>query len=283
MNDNKDFFIDVEKVIRSKNGNRKPAALFVNILKRIVHQDEINDILSKWEGGDSIKFTEYILNYLDIETEVFGLENIPKEGKFVFASNHPLGGVDGMALGLRLGRHYNGNVRLLVNDLLMFMKPLNDIFVPLNKMGGQNRDATGNVNNAYLSDNQLIVFPAGACSRRIKGKIQDLEWKKNFLTKAVEFQRDIIPVYFEGKNSNFFYCLANFRKLIGIKFNIELLFLPDEMFKQRNKKLKIFIGKPISWQIFDKSKTPRQWSQEVRETVYQLSENIKQATYEANY
>ena len=273
MTENSSFFIDVEKVIRSKNGNKKPAALFVKFLKKIVHQDEMNEILSKWEGGDGFKFIDYVLNYFNVEIEEYGLENIPKEGKFVFASNHPLGGMDGMATGLCLARHYNGSVRLLVNDLLMFMKPLKDIFVPVNVLGGQGRDTTDHVNQAYMSENQLVVFPAGACSRRVKGKIQDLEWKKNFLTKAIEFQRDIIPVYFEGKNSRFFYALANFRKFIGIKLNIELLFLPDEMFKQRNKKFKIYIGKPIPWQTFDKSKTPKQWSQEVRSAVYKLSKN----------
>ena len=273
MEENNSFLIDVEQIIRSKNGNKKPPALLVKILKKIIHQDEINFVLPQWDGESSFSFIQLTLDHLNAKIEVHGLENLPKDSTYVFASNHPLGGVDGMALGLFLGQQYDGNVKLLVNDLLLFMKPLKDLFVPVNTMGGQHRGTVDTVNDAYKSADQLVVFPAGACSRRIKGKIQDLEWKKNFITKTIEFQRDIVPIYFEAKNSNFFYNLAYFRKKIGIKFNIEMLFLPHEMFSQKNKTFNIHIGKPIPWQTFDKSKTPVAWAQEVRKTVYELSKN----------
>jgi hypothetical protein len=160
-----------------------------------------------------------------------------------------------------------------VNDILYFIQPLKSIFVPVNKHGEQGRVAAKFLNDTFASPDQIITFPAGLCSRKIKGKIYDLEWKKMLVVKAVEYQRDIIPVYFEEKNSNFFYSIANLRRLFNIKFNIEMLFLPSELFKVKRAKKSVFtvyFGKPIPWQTFDSSKNPQQWTNWVKQTVYDL-------------
>ncbi|HBK30605.1 MAG TPA: glycerol acyltransferase, partial [Porphyromonadaceae bacterium] len=154
---------------------------------------------------------------------------------FIFASNHPLGGLDGICLSAYLGEKYNGNIRYLVNDVLMHIRNLRTIFVPVNKYGAQAKESAKAIQEAYRSDNQIITFPAGLCSRKQNGKIKDLPWMKSFVLKAIEHQRDIIPVHFKGKNSAFFYNFSAIRKFVGVKFNIELVYLPDEMFKNKNQ------------------------------------------------
>ena len=160
----------------------------------------------------------------------------------------------------------------MVNDLLLYLENLKSIFVPINKHGGQAKNAARLIEEAYASDNQIITFPAGMCSRKIKGKIQDLEWKKSFIQKAVEYKRDVVPVYFEGQNSNFFYRFANIRKALGIKMNYEMIYLPDEMFCSKHKTFRVHFGKPIPWQTFDNGKKPAEWASDIKEIVYKLAE-----------
>jgi putative hemolysin len=181
-----------------------------------------------------------------------------------------LGAQDGLGLAYILGQKYEGRIKLLVNDLLMNIPNISSFWVPINKTGKQARNFPQVVNAAFESDNNIVMFPAGICSRKQGGVIRDLEWKKTFITKSVQTQRDIIPIHFEGRNSDFFYRLANINKMLGIKFNIAMLYLSDEMFKNKNKTFKVTIGKPIPWQTFDSSKKPAEWAQYVKDIVYTL-------------
>ena len=179
-----------------------------------------------------------------------------------------------MILGYLIGKEYDEKIRFFANDLIMYLEPLSELFIPINKLGAaQSRESAEMMRELYKSDNHLINFPAGICSRKIKGKIVDLEWKKSFVSKAIEYQRDVVPIYFHGRNSDFFYNLANLRKFLGIKFNIEMMYLADEMFKQRGNHFTVKIGKPIPWQTFDKSKTPFEWAQWVREQCYKIKQS----------
>ena len=198
------------------------------------------------------------------------LPNIPAEGRYIFASNHPLGGLDGICLSAVIGQHYDGKIRYLVNDLLLYLSNLRSIFVPINKHGAQGKNNARLIDEAYASENQIVTFPAGLCSRKINGQIQDTDWKKSFIQKAVEHQRDVVPVYFEGRNSNFFYRLASLRKRLGIKMNYEMIYLPDEMFRSKHKTFRIHFGKPVPWQTFDSSKKPVEWAEWVKELAYNL-------------
>ena len=262
------FLIDIDNILRTKAPDKyKYIPKFViSYLKKIVHQDEINPFLAESKDKIGVDFLEATMDFLDIHIKVKGEENLPKDGLYTFVSNHPLGGQDGVALGYILGKHYNGKVKYLVNDLLMNLRNLAPLFIPVNKTGSQGR----NFPAGFKSDNHLIMFPAGLCSRRQNGVIKDLEWKKSFIVESVKSQRDVVPIHFEGRNSNFFYNLANISKMLGIKFNIAMVYLADEMFKNRHKTFTITIGKPISWQTFDKSKTPAQWAEYVKEIVYKL-------------
>lgn len=245
----------------------------VKWLKHIVHQDEVNKYLWDSRHLTGVEWLEDCMRYLDMTLEIVGKENLPDkdDGKlYTFVSNHPLGGEDGVALGAVIGRHYDGRFRYLVNDLLMNLPGLAPLCIPINKTGSQSHSFPAMVEAGFRSDNHMLMFPAGLCSRRINGEIRDLPWKKTFITKSVETHRDVVPIHFGGRNSDFFYTLANVCKALGIKFNIAMLFLVDEMYKNVHKSFRIAIGKPIPWQTFDKSRTPAQWAQYVQDEVYKL-------------
>ena len=273
---NSHFYINVKEILNAKAPAKakKIPAFVLNVLSKIVHQDGINHFLKISDGATGVDFMNLAVEHFNIRYKIVGEENLPDfNDKCIFASNHPLGGADGICLASVLGNHYNHNIKYIVNDILYFLEPLRPIFVPINKHGEQGRNKAKLLNDAFASSDQILTFPAGLCSRKIKGEICDLDWKKMLVVKAVEYQRDIVPVYFEAKNSNFFYNLANIRRLFKIKFNVEMLFLPGELFRlRRTKKLlfTIYFGKPIPWQTFDSSKNPQQWTNWVKQTVYDL-------------
>lgn len=267
------FVIDIEKIIREKAPKyyRYIPGFLISYLKKIIHQEELNVFLRSPEGRKiGVDFLEESLKFLDSKIEVKGIKNIPEEGLYTFVSNHPLGGQDGVALGYVLGRHYNGKIKYLVNDILMNLRGLAPLCIPINKTGKQARDFPMMVDAGFQSDNQLIMFPAGICSRRQKGEIKDVEWTKTFVVKSVQARRDVIPVFFSGRNSDFFYNLANISKFLGMKFSISMLYLVDEMFKNKHKTFTVTFGKPIPWKTFDQTKTPIQWAQYVKDIVYKL-------------
>ena len=264
--------IYIEKLFKSKNpGLARIIPGFVySWLKRIICQDQINDFISKYGKRKGLDFADAILEYLDITFEVTGSQNLPTpRGRYIFVSNHPLGGPDGIMLISFLGQQYP-NLKFPVNDLLMNLKNLNNIFLPVNKHGGMGREAARAIEDAYASKDQIIMFPAGMVSRKSKGVVKDLEWQKSFISKAIKHQRDIVPILVEGRNSDFFYNLANFRKKIGLKINLEMLFLPRETFRKRGQAFSMKIGKPIKWETLDKSKTTQEWAESIKDIVYQL-------------
>ena len=267
--------IDISNILAEKMGAKVKFVpkFLVSWLEKIVHQDEVNDFLWKSRGLKGVEWLEECVKYLDMTLDVVGLENLPKnsDGKlYTFVSNHPLGGIDGVALGAIIGKHYDGHFRYLVNDILMNLPGLAPLCIPINKTGSQSRSFPAMVNAGFNGNNHILMFPAGLCSRRINGEIKDLTWTKTFITKSVQTHRDIVPIHFGGQNSNFFYSLANLSKKIGIKFNIAMLFLVDEMYKNTHNTFRVTIGKPISWQTFDSSKTSKEWAQFVQNKVYEL-------------
>ncbi|MCR5068487.1 MAG: glycerol acyltransferase [Prevotella sp.] len=267
--------IDIDAILQSKMGNkaRRVPRFIVNWLKHIVHQDEINSFL--WDAKD-LQGTPWLqagIDFLDNKIVVKGMENLPDDSdgkRYTFVSNHPLGGIDGIAIGSIIGKRYNDNFRYLVNDLLMNLPGLAPLCIPINKTGKQSRDFPAMVEAGFASDHHMVMFPAGLCSRKIKGEIHDLPWTKTFISKSVQTQRDVVPIHFSGQNSEKFYRIANICKALRLKFNFAMLFLADEMFKNRGKTFEVTIGKPIPWQTFDKSRKPKEWAQYVQDLVYKL-------------
>ena len=267
--------IDIDSILRKKMGAKAKfvPAPFVRWLRHIIHQDEVNRYLWESRHLSGTEWLEECVRYLDMTLIVDGMENLPDkdDGRlYTFVSNHPLGGEDGVALGAIIGRHYDGRFRYLVNDLLMNLPGLAPVCIPINKTGKQSRNFPAMVESGFRSDNHMLMFPAGICSRRKKGEVSDVEWKKTFVVKSVEYKRDVVPIRFGGENSDFFYRLANFSDRYVKKVNIAMLFLVDEMYKNTHKTFRVAVGKPIPWQTFDKSRTPAQWAQYVKDKVYEL-------------
>ncbi len=264
--------IDIDKILEGKSPGwyKATPGFIIRWLKRIMHQDTLNEILSTNHDASPYDLAKNTLLHFGLKLTVKGIENLPKDNKrMVFAANHPLGGLDGMALIQAIHEVY-GEMRFPVNDILLNVPALNNVFLPINKHGSQSRDAIRAINEAFVSELPILYFPAGLCSRKIKGEIVDLEWKKAFLSQAIKHKRDVVPVHIEGRNSNWFYNLSNFRKRIGLKANIEMLYLVDEMVKQNHKEIIISYGKPIPVETFDKSKNLKAWVNEVRNKTYSL-------------
>lgn len=267
--------IDIEKILASKLGEKlKYVPKFaVNWLKRIAHEDLVNRILWDNKGLEGYEWLEACLKALDITVEVQGIENLPAPDdpkRYTFVSNHPLGGPDGVAIGAVIGRHFNNNFRYIVNDILMALPGLAPLCIPVNTTTKKERSFPAVIEAGFASEHHLLLFPAGLCSRKIDGKIQDLEWKKTFISKSVETHRDVVPIFFSGRNSEKFYRIANICKLLHLKVNIAMLYLVDEMVKNSHKAFTIKIGKPISYETFDKSRKPKEWAAWVRQKVYEL-------------
>lgn len=262
-------FIQVREVIRKKSpGLAKwlPKPL-IKYLERTIHEDDINDIMFRFRDLQGLDFVDALIDDIGVDVVVEGEENIPLTDSVIFASNHPLGGLDGIAFMHAIGR-YRRDVKFIVNDFLMNIVNLEPLFVGVNKLGGQSKDAISAVDDAYAADHALLVFPAGLVSRKVDGQIVDLEWKKSFISRAKKYKKDVIPVYIGGKNSKFFYNLSRLRNKLGIKFNLEMLYLVDEFFAQRGQRVTIRIGKRIPYTTFDASRNERQWAAEVKKQVY---------------
>ncbi|MCD6112186.1 MAG: 1-acyl-sn-glycerol-3-phosphate acyltransferase [Bacteroidales bacterium] len=266
-------FLNIEKIISSKNPKlyKKLPKFLINYLNRILHIKELNELLYFNRNKKNFDFVDAIIKKFGVKINVNGIENITGLTRYIVASNHPLGGLDGLALMSTIGK-VNKNIVAPVNDFLMFLPNINNLMAPINKVG-KNTQNVRKLIGVFNSDKSIMYFPAGLCSRKISGKIVDLEWKKTFITQARKFKRNIIPVHIDGKNSNFFYNLANLRKFFKIKFNIEMLYLANEMFKQKNKNINITIGKPIDYRYFDKRYNDYVWAQKLKYFIYKLEKD----------
>jgi 1-acyl-sn-glycerol-3-phosphate acyltransferase len=265
-------FIDIEKVIGDKNPTllKRLPKFILRYLKRILHQDEVNEIIAENSNVKGVQFCHNVIKRFNITATIEGLENAPKTGGVTFASNHPLGGMDALAFIDQFG-HYRKDIKFIANDILLNLKPMQDIFVGVNKHGSTAVPSLKNVDATLASDESVVIFPAGLVSRRKNGVIKDLVWKKTFVTRAKKHNVPIVPVYIEGGLSNFFYRLSNIRETLGIKANIEMLYLVNELFKQKNKTITIRFGKPILASELDKSKKDKEWAQIIKEKVYDLA------------
>lgn len=264
--------IDVDNVLRTRlpKHYRYIPRFVVRWLERTICQDRLNTILEKMADKNSVDAATAALDEMGINVTASGLDELP-DGRYMFVSNHPLGGLDGLALISLLGNRYDHKIKFLVNDLLMAVVPLRGVFLPVNKYGHQSRAAASQIEEALKGDDQFITFPAGLCSRmQPDGTIADLPWQKAAVVHAVNNQRDIVPIYFDARNSRFFYRFANWRKRLGIKFNIELIFLPKEMLKQSGSNLRFVVGQPIPWSSLD-ARAPKQETARLRDIVYSMA------------
>lgn len=275
---------DIRAVLKKKAPKAHVPGFLIRYLERIAHIKQMNAFLRKYPEVKNHDFIRLVIDEeLGCSATIEGIENIPTDGKpLIFASNHPLGGLDGMIIAQmihesRASRGDSRPLKVIVNDLLMFMEPLAGLWAPVNKVGRLTKEQAQQQHALWESETDVLTFPAGICSRlqRIDGKwqIQDLEWQKNFIQRAREYHRDIVPIYFEGRNSKFFYTLAYIRKLLHIKLNIEMLYLVDEMYGAHGKHFKVHVLPPISYTSLDTSKSPKEWAEYIKQIVYNQKEN----------
>lgn len=263
--------INIREIFVKKNPGlaRIMPGFAFNYIHRLLHIDFINDFIQRNGHLKGIDFVDQGVTEFNVKEHIYGFENIPESGRFIFASNHPLGGFDSLLL-MKYVNKKLGNLKFLSNDVLMGIPSLSYMFIPVNKHGTNSREVATSLDIAYDSDDQIVIFPSGLASRRIKGIIVDLPWKKHFITKSVQYKRDVIPVFIGGRNSNRFYVLANIRKFLHLKWNIEMFLLPDELMRQKNADIPVYFGKPIPYQTFNKSKTHQEWADWVKELVYKI-------------
>lgn len=271
----KPIHISIDEILREKAGSK---ARFIprfvtSWLKRTVHEDEVNRFLAASSGLTGVPWLRECVKYLDMKVEVIGENNLPPENdvkRYTFVCNHPLGGPDGVAIGAEIGERYHDNIRYILNDILTKLPGLAPLSVPINKTGAQSRRTPFLVDEVFKSDYNILLFPAGLCSRRHNGVVRDLPWKKTFVTKSVTSHRDVVPMHFSGGNSNRFYRIARLCEVLHSPVNFAMIYLVDEMYKNTHKKFQLKIGKPIPWQTFDSQRTPAQWAAYVEDICYDL-------------
>ena len=268
---------DIRAIVRQKAPNAKVPGFVIRWLERITHVKQMNAFLRRHPDLRDYEFIRMTLSEeLGCTASIEGVENIPtSERPVIFVSNHPLGGLDGMIIAEMIHAHRPRQLKVIVNELLMYMEPINGLWAPVNKVGRLTREQAQQQQRMWESETDVLTFPAGACSRlqRIDGKwqIADLEWQKNFVQRAREYQRDVVPIYFEGHNSRFFYILALLRKWLHIKVNIEMLYLVDEMYGAHGKHFRVHVMPPIPYTTFDTSRTPKEWAEYVKQHVYETN------------
>lgn len=264
--------IDVEKAIASKNPTllKFLPEFLLRYITRTIHQDDLNEANFRYKDCHGLDLVDAAMEEFGAKVKIIGGENIPLHGGVILAANHPLGGLDGVAFMYAVGK-YRRDIRFFVNDLLLQIKNFAPLFIPVNKHGRNTSEYFQKFEEVYASDKCLIIFPAGLVSRRQKpGVIEDLVWKKSFITKAIQHKKNIVPVFIDGRNSNFFYNLAYWRKKIGIKANIEMFYLADEMYKQRGKTITFAFGEAVSWETFTKDKSVEYWAEKLKRHTYAL-------------
>lgn len=263
--------VDLEKIIRGSKSRflRNVPGFVIRWMKRLLHEDDINDVLSRFGHLEGVAFIEATVEYFNIRLHHAGTENLPREGKFVFASNHPLGGFDGLLLIMLISKYF-GHTKAVVNNLLMNLNSLRPVFADVNVLGANTKDTIRRLDEVFQSDNQVMFFPAGLVSRRHKGQIRDLEWKKSFVSKAIQHQRNVIPVHVSGNLTRRFYRVAALRKFLGIKVNLEMFLLPGETFGHRNHEFTITFGRPIPWAELKTNGSAQEWAEKIRQIVYTL-------------
>jgi putative hemolysin len=264
-------FINIRRLIASKNPRllKWLPGFIIRYLERILHQEEINAFLRNNPDLVNEDFCKGVLDEIGVSFSIEGIENIPKTGKCVLVMNHPLGGMDAMVLVDAL-RDHRTDLKFIVNDLLLNLEPLRDIFVGVNKHGKTSSRSFEQVNQLFASDKCVCIFPAGLVSRKRKGLIRDLPWKKTFVRQSKLNDQVIVPIHIDGRLSNFFYRLSNFRTFLGIKANIEMLYLADELFNQNGHHVKVTVGKPVQASSLDNSKSDQEWAEWFRQEVYKL-------------
>ncbi len=265
-------YIDIASIIRRSDSKvlRKLPGFVISLLKKIIREKEMNRILEKYQDTEGYSFLEKIIEEFNIKLDIRGKENLPETSRCIFVANHPFGVADGLIITHTVSGKY-GSLKAIGNDAFMFVPPLRPFIFAVNVFGINTKERIAALDELYASTTAITHFPAGEVSRKYNGRIQDCAWQKSFVSKAILHKRDIVPIHFVGRNSRLFYAVSSIRKFFGIKLTLELILLPHEMFNKKNKTILVIIGKPVAYEILDKSLTHQQWADKIREFTYSLA------------
>ncbi|MCX7089166.1 MAG: lysophospholipid acyltransferase family protein [Methylococcales bacterium] len=237
-------------------------------LKKLIHQDEFNEVIAKNQHLRGFAFLDKLLHYFKFNYQIgnTSFNNIPSEGRLLIVANHPIGTLDGLAL-VKLVRSVRPDVRIVANRVLSQMEPLQSVFLSVDVLAGhQNLRATYRAMlEALENESALIIFPAGEVSRITPKGIRDGLWQSGFIKLARRAKCSVLPVHIKAKNSAWFYSLSTVYKPLGT------LWLVNEMFNKRHQEIKFKVGAPIPHTALAESdESDEQLSQRFRKHVLNL-------------
>ena len=222
-------------------------------LRNLFHEREFIEFGKKYSHLEGFDFIDQALGHLNFTYSLREdeRERIPSSGRVVIVSNHPIGSLDGLAL-LQLVRSVRADVKIVANEVLMKLEPLQSLLLPVDNMGGNTaRDNVQAIRDYLNKDGAIIIFPSGVVSRfGLKG-VRDNRWRPGFLNFAKITRTPVLPVFVKARNSSLFYFIS----LIAMK--ISTLWLVSEMFKHRNACVSIRVGNIIPHTAYDNMKLPR--------------------------
>lgn len=271
MCENKVARIDLDQIVAEKFLKKKLPKVVMYFLKKIAHQDDLNELFASAPGKKNLDFIDVCMKYFNITCNVVGLENLPQDGRrLIFVCNHPQGALEAICIAKVLGYKYDGKLKFYANEFLTLIEPLKEMFLPIYKHRNQSRENIQMIKDFYKSDNHLVLFPAGITAQKCGNKIMDSEWNKGFVKAAIVNQRDVVPLYFQAQNSDLFYRIENFRRFIHSKINFEIALFVDEIFKQKGNTFTLYIGNSICFETFNDTKSHKEWAAWLRGIVSKL-------------
>ena len=275
MSENMAAKLDIKQLLPEKYAKKRIPRCILCLLERVTAVDKINKLFASAPGKKNMEFVDACMRYLNVTCHVVGEENLPVDGsKLIFASNHPQGGIEAICIAHVLGKKYDDKIKFYANEFLCCFEPLKELFLPITKRKQQNKENVRIINDIYRTDNHFVVFPAGITASKKKGKVTDHEWRKNFIKEAIKNRRDVVPLYFRARNSTLFYFMEDFRRLICSPVSFETILFGHEFFRQQGKTFTLYIGKPVAWETFDKTKTPKEWANAMKDIACGLPDSM---------
>ena len=250
------------------------------MLMKLLKISTLNKVYNRNRHLKDVAFLNGILDDLQIKFEIpeEDLKRLPKDGAYITISNHPLGGIDGVLL-LKLMLEREPNFKIIANFLLHRIHPLKKYIMPVNPFENL-KDAKSSVVGIketfrHLSDGKpLGIFPAGEVSTYKDGKLMvDKPWEEGAIKVIRKAQVPVIPIYFHAKNSRLFYLLS---KISG---TFRTAKLPSEVFSQKNRVIKVRVGKPISVNEQNEYKTLEEYSEFLRKKTYMLANPFEKESH----
>ncbi|WP_027329485.1 GNAT family N-acyltransferase [Marinimicrobium agarilyticum] len=248
---------------------RKPT---LSLLRKLVHEQAINQFLTDHRGSRGVDFIERIFDYFNFSYSVAHREraNIPAQGRVVIMANHPIGSLDGLAL-IHLVSQVRTDVKIIANDLLSAFEPLRDLLLPLDNMTGRAyRQSYKRILEALENEQAVIVFPAGEVSRARPSGIRDGAWRSGFLHFARKTGAPLLPVFIQAKNSWLFYSASAVFKPLATAL------LAHEMFNKRSAEIRFRVGEPIPARALEaKNLADKALIQRLKKHLYKLGRGKK--------